>query len=170
MKQQLKIKGNKAIFKGFSKKMKTAVEDEVAGTTFKIADGARRNAPSDQGFLRNSIDAESQGLEGVVSVRAEYAPYMEFGTGVYVDAGQYADYAATFKGKTSGTFEEFKISLLEWMRRKGIEESALFPIMMHILNVGIRPQPFLFPTFQVESEKMMLRLRKKFKELNNASK
>lgn len=167
MKQRLKLEGNKSIFKGFSAKMKQAVEDELAATSQDIADSARRNAPSDQGILVNSISAESSGLKGEVSVRAEYAAYLEFGTGTRVDARGYDEYAREFKGKTNGTFEEFKKSLSEWMKRKGIEQQYLFPIMMKILNVGIEPQPFLFPAFEAETAKMFERLKKK---LNNASK
>lgn len=163
MKQRLEIKGNKAMFSGMAAKFKSMVEDEIAITTQNVADGARRDAPRDKSFLVNSITGESKGLEGLVQVRMEYAAYLEFGTGTKVDAGKYADYAKTFQGNTTGTFEEFKTSLLDWMARKGIDENALFPIMMSILRAGIAPQPFLFPAFELETNKMLERLKTKIK-------
>lgn len=50
---------------------------------------AQQNAPSDTGNLRRSIDfeVEDNGTSGVIYSNAEYAPYVEFGTGIYATKG-----------------------------------------------------------------------------------
>ena len=42
-------------------------------------------APVDMGYLKESIDFifKNDGLTGIVSVGAEYAIYIEYGTGIY---------------------------------------------------------------------------------------
>jgi len=52
------------------------------------------------------------------------------------------------------------------MRNKGIEERFLFPIMMKILRVGIRPQPFLYPAWKNNTIKFLENLKKM---LNNGT-
>jgi len=57
------------------------VSQVVRRTAFAIQARARRAAPVDTGFLRNSIQVEHQDdLTSVVFVGAEYGPYVEFGT------------------------------------------------------------------------------------------
>lgn len=48
---------------------------------------AREKAPSDTGNLRRSIDFDVEGNEGVVFSNAEYAPYVEVGTGIHSTKG-----------------------------------------------------------------------------------
>ena len=163
MKLKLEVKGNRAIFKNATKEIKKDLENEILMTTEAVADQAQVNTPSNTGFLRNSITAEVDGLEGVVRVGAKYGPFIEFGTGTLVDApAEWEQYASEFKGKLDGTFEQFENSLKDWMRNKGIPEEAFFPIAMKILRVGIRPQPFLYPAFKAETTKMIERLKKKY--------
>lgn len=54
-----------------------------------VQGAAREKAPSDTGNLRRSIDFEvaDGGNEGVVFSNAEYAPYVEVGTGIYSSKG-----------------------------------------------------------------------------------
>lgn len=57
----------------------------IAKTTMKIYNTAVALAPVDLGFLKESIDFKftNGGLTGVVSVGADYAIYVEYGTGIY---------------------------------------------------------------------------------------
>lgn len=50
---------------------------------------ARKNAPKDTGNLRRSIDftVDDDGTEGTIYVGADYAPYVEYGTGIYATKG-----------------------------------------------------------------------------------
>lgn len=53
---------------------------------------AKHNAPVDYGTLRSSITHKtvktSQGVEGYVYTKEEYAPHVEFGTGIYAENGK----------------------------------------------------------------------------------
>ena len=48
---------------------------------------AKQKAPKGNGELRRSITSEVRGLEGVVFTPLEYAPYVEFGTGLFAEEG-----------------------------------------------------------------------------------
>lgn len=46
---------------------------------------AKKKAPKDTGALRRSITSEVEGTEGVVFTPLEYAPYVEYGTGLFAE-------------------------------------------------------------------------------------
>lgn len=52
---------------------------------------AKKKAPKDTGDLRRSITSEVRGngdeIEGVIFTPLEYAPYVEFGTGLFAENG-----------------------------------------------------------------------------------
>lgn len=164
---KMTYKQNKAYYKELAGAMREDVEDFLHEAIQNTETEAVSATPSNTGFLRNSSYSEVNGLEGVVGFKAQYAAFMEFGTGALVDApAEWSEYASTFKGQDFGSFEEFKISLLDWMRNKGIEERFLFPIMMKILRVGIAPQPFLYPAWKNNTIKFLENLKKM---LNNGA-
>ena len=47
-----------------------------------VENDAKKKCPVDKGQLRNSITHEVEGKEAVVGTNTEYAPYVEFGTGI----------------------------------------------------------------------------------------
>lgn len=52
---------------------------------------AKQKAPKGNGQLRNSITSKVENLEGVVYTPLEYAPYVEFGTGLFAESGGRTD-------------------------------------------------------------------------------
>lgn len=48
---------------------------------------AKQKAPKDTGDLRRSITSKVEGTEGVVYTPLEYAPYVEYGTGLFAENG-----------------------------------------------------------------------------------
>jgi HK97 gp10 family phage protein len=46
---------------------------------------AKQLAPKDNGELRRSITSKVEGNEGIVFTPLEYAPYVEFGTGLFAE-------------------------------------------------------------------------------------
>lgn len=48
---------------------------------------AKKKAPKDTGALRRSISSTVKGLEGTVFTPLEYAPYVEYGTGLFAEKG-----------------------------------------------------------------------------------
>ena len=78
------------------------VKQEIAFTALEVLNEAKSNTPIDTGILRGSgsMDVKDNGLSATVSFSAEYAPFVEFGTGgeVQVPSG-WEDFAIQFKGK-----------------------------------------------------------------------
>lgn len=48
---------------------------------------AKQKAPKDTGALRRSITSKVEGTKGMVFTPLEYAPYVEFGTGLFAEEG-----------------------------------------------------------------------------------
>lgn len=164
------------------------VIEEVYSSALNIQSNAKKAAPVNMGTLRNSIQLKENINKGTliyeVGSKLSYAPYMEFGTGpmVKVPSG-YDEFAMQFKGKGTGTFYDFLLAIAEWVRRKGIkggiyniatrkrqgskakkfDEDVLVAerIAYAILKKGIRPQPYLIPSYELEIPK----LKKKINEI-----
>lgn len=126
------IKEIELALKKIDKQLTQDLSDEINSSALTIASSAKRLAPVDMGFLRNSIGIEPSvsGLTYEVEAKAKYAAYIEFGTGGLVDVpAGYEDLAILFKGK-------------------GIKK------------VNIRPQAFLIPSFESEKPKLITRIKK----------
>lgn len=56
-----------------------------------VENEAKKNCPVDKGQLRNSItheiDKTASGIEGSIGTNVEYAPYVEYGTGIFSSLG-----------------------------------------------------------------------------------
>ena len=52
---------------------------------------AKQLAPKDTGALRRSITSKVEGTKGIVFTPLEYAPYVEFGTGLFAESQGRAD-------------------------------------------------------------------------------
>lgn len=52
---------------------------------------AKQLAPKDNGDLRRSISSKVEGTQGIVFTSLEYAPYVEFGTGLFAEQGGRTD-------------------------------------------------------------------------------
>jgi HK97 gp10 family phage protein len=48
---------------------------------------AKEKAPKDSGLLRGSITSRVEGDTGIVFTPLEYAPYVEYGTGLFAESG-----------------------------------------------------------------------------------
>ena len=84
---------------------KKTLSNELGRSAMDIVRMAKQNAPVDKGTLKQSIKSERKGKTVEVIAGANYAPYVEFGTGGMVDLndmlqlGIPPSYAAQFKGK-----------------------------------------------------------------------
>lgn len=52
---------------------------------------AKQKAPKGDGDLRRSITSKVENLEGIVFTPLEYAPYVEYGTGLFAEEGGRTD-------------------------------------------------------------------------------
>jgi HK97 gp10 family phage protein len=133
------------------------VADELNAFGIETVAMAKTLAPVDEGFLGNSIKFEKKGLSVEIIVAANYAAYLEFGTRAFAAAyvsslpAEWQEFAAQFKGG-GGSFEDFFMNIIEWVKRKWIEPAAAYPIAKKILRFGIRARPFLYPAIEVNKK------------------
>jgi len=133
--------------------------------------------------------ARKTGGKGTVSVVAStsYAAYIEFGTRKYAAAyvpslpDEWQDIASRAKGKSGqGDFYDFVLAIAMWVKRKGIaarysvktrkrlkstkadekrELEAAWSIAWSILKNGIKPRPFLYPSVNKNTPKLIEDIR-----------
>lgn len=148
---------------------------------------AKRLAPVDEGFLRNSITYVPGPLNVEVVVAADYAAYVEFGTkgfaARYVSTlpADWQTFAAKFRGPGGGSFDEFVMRLTRWVIKKKIgatynvktrkrdkvgkqsakttAEADAYGIALYIMRHGIKPHPFLYPAVEKNRIELIKRLK-----------
>ena len=54
---------------------------------YLVENSAKQKAPVNTGYLRRSITHEVEGNVGIIGTNTEYAPYIEFGTGLFSEEG-----------------------------------------------------------------------------------
>ena len=87
---------------------------------------AKQKAPKGNGDLRREIKSKVEGNVGIVFNPLEYAPYVEYGTGLFAEEGGRKDVPWHYKDEKD-----------EW----------------HSTN-GMKPQPFLRPALQENREEI----------------
>ena len=152
----------------FGEKAEKLINAETQSTAFNIEEDAKKRAPKNFGKLAQSIShAKVNPALYKVTVNELYGAYMEFGTGTKVSVpAEFADMAATFKGKKQGTFKQGLEAIKVWCRSRGIPEEAAYPIFAKILGAGISPQPFLYPAFKKGSKDYLKNLSNVLNEMN----
>lgn len=110
--------------KKFEKYYIAEVKRVIKETAEMIVTQAKALAPVDEGNLSDSIDARymNGGLSAYIHVGAEYAVYVEFGTGIYAVGGD--------GRKTPWVYYSNKLGRFVFTR-------------------GMEAQPFWFPTLDV---------------------
>lgn len=88
---------------------------------------AKQKAPKDTGALRRSITSEIDGTTGTVFTPLEYAPYVEYGTGLFAEEGGRRDVPWNYQDDRG-----------EW----------------HSTS-GQRPQPFMRPALDENREEIL---------------
>lgn len=160
------------LLKKYSGQLPDEVDAELSAGAEDIAATARTLAPVGvSGDLRRRIIVNHAPFIHEVVANVYYAPFVEFGTGkkVKVSAGL-EQYAAQFKGPTNrGNINDFRKSLAEWVRRKGITGNArgkqsdddryiAYWMSIRILQNGIKPQPFFFRSADAQYPKIIKRI------------
>jgi HK97 gp10 family phage protein len=112
------------------------------GISCALVEGtAKQNARKDTGALRNSIKSEvkinGNEIKGIIYTPLEYAPYVEFGTGLFAEKGN--------GRKTGWAYEDEKTGKTIWTR-------------------GQRPKPFLRPALFENKNKIIKRLEESVKK------
>ena len=157
-----------AELKAFGEKAEKLINAETQSIAFQIEADAKKLAPKNFGKLAQSIShLEVKPALYKVTVNELYGAYMEFGTGTKVSVpAEFADMAATFKGKKQGSWKEGLEAIKVWCKAKGIPEEAAYLIFAKILGAGVNPQPFLYPAWTKGRKDYQNNLERLLKSLN----
>lgn len=157
------------------------LEKELDAFGLNVVGTAKRLAPADEGHLRNSISYQRTGLTVEITVAANYAAYLEFGTKGH--AAKYVarlpkdwqTFAAQYKGGGGGGLDDFLLSIRDWVKRKKLYRSSkgskraeneidglAYIIALRILQNGVKPHPFLYPAFEQGRADLIKNLKRNF--------
>lgn len=88
MSAEIKFEGLDEVLYKLDKISSNANIEEALGTCCAIVEkSAKQKAPKDTGALRRSISSKVEGNQGIVFTPLEYAPYVEYGTGLFAESG-----------------------------------------------------------------------------------
>jgi HK97 gp10 family phage protein len=149
----IKVQGLESIIRRYKEAgvdIRKRVEVIVTTTALEGRNEAVKKAPAAFGKLRQSIAVEKvSSLEQSVVANADYAPYVEFGTGGKVSVpSEWSQLASEFKGQNF-SFDDQLERMRNWCRLKGIDERAAYPILITVLEKGLEPRPFMYPAWQL---------------------
>ena len=74
-----------------------ALEAALKKACALVERSAKQKAPKGSGDLRRSITSKVEGKEGIVFTPLEYAPYVEYGTGLFAENGGRQDVPWNYK-------------------------------------------------------------------------
>lgn len=88
MSAEIKFEGLDGILDKLKKISSQANIDGALGTACALVErSAKQKAPKDNGELRRSITSKVEDNKGIVFTPLEYAPYVEYGTGLFAESG-----------------------------------------------------------------------------------
>lgn len=109
----------------------TKLQNALRQACALVERSAKQKAPKDTGELRRSITSEIEDNAGIVYTPLFYAPYIEFGTGLFAENGGRQDVPWYFQDDSG-----------EWHKTS-----------------GIHPHPFLRPALEENREQITQLLR-----------
>lgn len=119
-----------------------SLDKAVDKACFIVERAARINAPKDTGALARSITHEVEDGTGYIGTNLEYAPYVEYGTGIFAAAGD-------------GRKERWSYQTADGQWHS---------------TVGQRPHPFLHPALDNNRTKVLEAIKKYYiKEIMEAA-
>lgn len=86
MSSKVKFEGLDNLIERLNNMVSTENTQQALGQACALVErSAKQKAPKDNGELRRSITSKVEGLQGIVYTPLEYAPYVEFGTGLFAE-------------------------------------------------------------------------------------
>lgn len=140
---------------------KEVATKEVYSTMLFATKYAKQSAPVDESFLRNSIFAEKTPDGAEMFSSANYAPYVEFGTGNKVNVQDAVDLgipAAVIKNEFKGRGFVGKKAVNLGTKEKPNWKMITFPI-------HLTPKPFFYVSAKRAYKELITRVEKRLKRL-----
>lgn len=123
-----KIEGLDEVLSGLDSLIDPQKIAQALGKACALVEGeAKKKAPKDNGELRRSITSKVEGNQGIVFTPLEYAPYVEYGTGLFAEESGRRDVPWVYQDDKG-----------EW----------------HSTN-GQKPQPFMRPALDENREEII---------------
>ena len=134
------------------------VASAIGSACALVERAAKMKAPKGDGELRRSITSRVEGLTGEVFTPVDYAPYVEFGTGIFAEDNKgrkevpwvYVEGAGSAKGRKTIHTEETADRAVAFLRAQGLEAYK---------TKGEKPQPYLRPALYENREKIIKMLK-----------
>ena len=82
-----KLIGANALYSKLAQIAKIDLTSALTEACMVVEKDAKKKCPVDDGTLRGSITSEVEDNQGIVGTNVEYAPYVEFGTGLFAANG-----------------------------------------------------------------------------------
>ena len=129
---------------------KKVVDDTAIHIHGKAVGYIGQNVKTGTGHLRSNMYFDLSGTDfAEVGNRAEYAGYVEFGTGRNIQVPQeFSSIANKVRSRRGKSFKEGLQAIKDWCKRLGIDVKAAYPIFISILRDGVRPRPFMYPAYR----------------------
>lgn len=132
---EIKFEGVDELMKTIDKLANTEqIKDALGRACAVVERSAKQKAPKDNGELRRSITSDVNDLQGIVYTPLEYAPYVEYGTGLFAEEGGRTDVPWCYRDDSG-----------EW----------------HSTS-GQKPQPFMRPALDENREQILRILKEGF--------
>ena len=135
------IEGLDKILEKLSKLSESIQEDTLTDAGMIVEVAAKENCPVQSGALRRSIETtiekDTNGYKAIVGTNLEYAPYLEYGTGLF-----------SSKGVGRNTPWSYQDDKGNWHT-----------------TIGQKPQPFLNPALTKNRDKIKNVISKKIEEV-----
>lgn len=157
----LELQGYNKLVKKIStlpQRIQKEIDAEIGFSAENIRAKQMRLAPVDEGQIKQGLPPAKRVkiLEWELSSTKFYSPYQEFGTKSKAQVpAELSEFASQFKGGDKGSFDDLFKSIVGWVKRKGIEPGAAYPIARSIAIFGVAPHPFFFPPFFDERKNLL---------------
>lgn len=145
-------------FNQLPQRLQKEIDAEIGFSAEDIRTKQQRLAPVDEGQIKQGLPPAKRVkiLEWELTSTKFYSPYMEFGTKSKVQVpSELSEFAAQFIGADKGSFDQLFKSITGWVKRKGIDPDAAYPIARSIAIYGVAPHPFFFPPFLAERKNLI---------------
>lgn len=123
----IKLEGIDEILKLLEEKGNKDISESLGKACALVEAAAIQNAPKGTGELRRSIRSKVDGNTGVIYTPLEYAPYLEYGTGLFAENGGRTDVPWRYQDDKG-----------EW----------------HTTS-GMKPQPYMRPALNQNRERIL---------------
>lgn len=125
----IKIEGLDKVLNRLDTLVDTSRLESLLGTACALVErSAKEKAPKGTGELRRSITSKVENQQGIIYTPLEYAPYVEYGTGLFAEKGGRVD--------VPWAYEDEKTGELIW-------------------TSGQRPQPYMRPALNENREEIL---------------